>query len=141
MASANSLASMPIECNASARMPGSTPMPSARTNSTANRRSGIARQNVMIARAAACTTGCGVVLRAAKNASGIETTAASTVPRTAINRVSTASTPIRPGSSRRGGSMRSSRRTTSPKPSMNADGKKSIDHADTMVAASVTTVR
>lgn len=95
----------------------------------------MARQNVMTARATACTAGCGVVLRAARNASGTDAIAARVVPSTAINRVSTASMPMRAGSSSRGGIMRCSSATMLSLPSISAVGTKSIAHAETMVAS------
>ena len=117
---------MPTECRPKARMPGSTPMPKARTNSTAKTRSGMARHSVMMPRAARYTTGCGVVLAAARKAKGMESTVASTVPSKAIIRVSSSSSKIRGGSLSSGGSIRPSRLATSPKPPPSVRRSKSM---------------
>ena len=106
---------MPIEWSAMARMPGSTPMPTARTNTRAKMMSGIARASTMIARAKAFTIGCGVVFAAARKAIGTESTTARNVPINAIHNVSMAASITLPMSVNWGGHMRDHRFARSPK--------------------------
>ena len=88
-ASANSFEIMPIEWMPSARMPGSG-LPSAKVseNARAMTTSGTARVTAPIARPSQRIQLTGVVLAAATQATGTEMTAATTVPRMTMPRVS-----------------------------------------------------
>ena len=88
IASVNSLAIIPMECNPKARMPGNGPMPTELAKMAAKTSVGMARVRAMIPRATAITVGCGEVFRAAINASGMLNNTARVVPMRAIQIVS-----------------------------------------------------
>jgi len=115
-ASVKSLPTMPMEWIAKASKPGSGPMPSGNVSTAASTRVGSARVRVMMARATANTTGFGVVLRAAMNASGILSTTQAVVPINAIQIVSTVAFNTTRMLSKLGGTMSTTRFHSSVKP-------------------------
>ena len=133
---------MPTECRPIARMPGNTPMPSARTKIAAKIRSGTARLSTMMARHTRITCGCGVVLRAAPKASGTESRIAKKVPITAIHNVSNARRIAASRSEKSGGSIRPRRLRTSPSPLITPPKLMSMyRHAQTVARRYPTMVR
>lgn len=94
-------------------------MPSGRVNTAAITSVGTARESVMMAREAAKVTGFGVVLRAARNASGTLSSTDAVVPINAIQIVSNVASSTSRILSNRGGSMYVTRFHNSEKPPNN----------------------
>ena len=88
MVSAKNLPSMPVECVAKARMPGSGPKPTAATQITPQIRPGIERSTLRKSRTGPPIQVCATILRAASAPSGKATATASAVPATLMDSVS-----------------------------------------------------